>query len=246
MATATLLPNAEQQFIDENGVPYANGTVEFYVPGTLTFKNTYQDPNAVTQNTNPVILDAAGRAIIFGIGDYRQILRDANGVMIWDELTSGPLEASAVGVILPCLGSQTLQAFRDCAGISSAIATAIANVALLPGAQGVAGATGPIGPTGPAGAVGPTGPGGSGGSSGTVQCGVTNSDAGGFVNVTYTTPFTSFVVYINLQGYPQYGSAVVVGIGISSSTTTGFSAQITDQFGNVLAFTPIGWFSVGQ
>ena len=250
MATATLLPNAEQQFVDENGVPYAGGTVEFYVPGTLNFKTTWQDPNQTTQNTNPVVLDAAGRAIIFGLGDYRQILRDQNGVMIWDQLTQGFLDASAIGVILPCLGAQTLQAFRDCAGISAAIAAAIANVALLPGPQGVAGATGPIGPTGPAGAAGPTGPSGGGGGAGSdggiVKSGIVNSDAGGFVTVTYNTPFPTAVVWVNLQSYPQYNQPLVVGIGITSSTASGFTAQITDQFGNVLANTPIGWFSVGQ
>ena len=40
LTAGTLLPNGEQQFIDNNGAPLANGTVTFYVPGTTTLKNT--------------------------------------------------------------------------------------------------------------------------------------------------------------------------------------------------------------
>ena len=87
MATASLLPNGEQQFIDENGAPYAGGSVFFYIPNTLTPKNTWQDVGETILNTNPVILDAAGRAIIYGSGQYRQILKDSLGNTVWDQLT---------------------------------------------------------------------------------------------------------------------------------------------------------------
>lgn len=85
---ATLLPNGEQQFIDGDGNPYALGTVTFYVPGTTTPKNTWQDQDQVALNTNPIVLDAAGRATIWGVGSYRQILKDADGNTIWDKITS--------------------------------------------------------------------------------------------------------------------------------------------------------------
>lgn len=84
----TLLPNAKQQFFDANGVPLAGGSVYFYIPGTTTFKNTWQDASQVTLNTNPVILDSAGEAVIFGAGAYRQILFDALSNQIWDQLTA--------------------------------------------------------------------------------------------------------------------------------------------------------------
>lgn len=84
---ATLLPNGEQQFFDNNGAPLSLGTVEFYVPATSTPKNTWQDATQSTLNTNPVNLDAAGRARIYGNGQYRQVVKDALGNTIWDRLT---------------------------------------------------------------------------------------------------------------------------------------------------------------
>jgi hypothetical protein len=85
--TATLLPNAEQVFISENGAPYAGGSVYMYIPNTTSFKTTWQDSAGSVPNTNPVILDSAGRAIIYGIGQYRQILKDSDGNQVWDRLT---------------------------------------------------------------------------------------------------------------------------------------------------------------
>lgn len=85
--TAVLLPNGQQQFVDANGAPFAGGLVYMYVPGTTTTKVTWQDPNQVTPNSNPVVLNSAGRAVIYGSGQYRQVLVDVNGVTIWDQLT---------------------------------------------------------------------------------------------------------------------------------------------------------------
>lgn len=87
MAVATLLPNGEQQFCDSNGAPYAGGSVYFYIPATTTPKITWQDAGETTPNTNPVILDSAGRAIIYGSGQYRQVLFDSLGNEVWDQLT---------------------------------------------------------------------------------------------------------------------------------------------------------------
>lgn len=85
---ATLLPPPEIQFIDSNGNPVAGGTVAFYVPGTTTPKDTYQDAGQILLNTNPVTLDSAGRAIIYGSGTYRVVLKDASGNLIYDQLSA--------------------------------------------------------------------------------------------------------------------------------------------------------------
>jgi hypothetical protein len=99
VATAgTLLPPGEQTFFDSNGQPLASGCVYFYIPGTTTPKATYQDSGQAIANTNPVQLDAAGRAIIYGTGTYRQVVKAAGsnaslpcspaGTQIWDQLTA--------------------------------------------------------------------------------------------------------------------------------------------------------------
>lgn len=85
---ASLLPNGEQVFLDNNGIPLASGSVFFYIPGTTTFKTTWEDPAQTIPNANPVILDASGRAIIYGSGQYRQRVLDVNGNLIWDQLTA--------------------------------------------------------------------------------------------------------------------------------------------------------------
>jgi microcystin-dependent protein len=79
---------AAGQFIDSNGAPLAGGSVTFYVPGTTTAKDTWQDGGQTVLNTNPVTLDSLGSALIYGSGSYRQVVRDINGNIIWDQLTS--------------------------------------------------------------------------------------------------------------------------------------------------------------
>ncbi len=84
-----LLPNAQQQFTDTNGAPLGGGSVYFYDPGTTNPKGTYQDSGLTVPNTNPVVLNAAGRATIGGSGSYRQVVYDVNANLIWDGETSG-------------------------------------------------------------------------------------------------------------------------------------------------------------
>ena len=85
----SLLPNGQQTFVDANGSPLAGGSVYFYIPGTTTAKFTYQDPGLTVPNTNPIILNAAGRAIVWGVGEYREVVYDQFGTLIWDQLTYG-------------------------------------------------------------------------------------------------------------------------------------------------------------
>jgi hypothetical protein len=76
-----------QQFADANGVPYLGGTVNMWIPNTETTKPSWVDMDHVALNTDPIILDAAGRCVIWGEGIYRQVLKDINGNTIWDKLT---------------------------------------------------------------------------------------------------------------------------------------------------------------
>lgn len=106
--TATLMPNAVQQFFDNNGKPLATGTVGFYTPNTLTLKNVWSDSTESTLQTNPVPLTISGRPAqaIYGDGVYRQIVKDHNGATIWDAVTTstggsgGGAVASSQGVMV--------------------------------------------------------------------------------------------------------------------------------------------------
>lgn len=96
-----ILPPAKTQFFDDNGDPLVGGFVYFYIPNTLTPKDTYQNYAQTILNTNPVVLDDRGEAIIFGTGFYRQILKDANGVEIWDAVTlsAGGSDSSGIRTV---------------------------------------------------------------------------------------------------------------------------------------------------
>lgn len=95
---AQQLANGKQQFIDGNGNPLAGGLVAFYAPGTLTPVNTWADQGLTILNANPVTLDANGMASIWGADGtlYRQIVKDANGNQIWDEVVGLLVGAAAV------------------------------------------------------------------------------------------------------------------------------------------------------
>lgn len=110
---ASLLPLPKQQFFDSNGNPLSSGTVENLVPNTSTRKTTWTNAGATSQNANPVVLDAAGRATIYGTGSYRQIIKNAAGVTQIDAVTAAPgsstsntiyTDVQPVGTILPFAG----------------------------------------------------------------------------------------------------------------------------------------------
>jgi hypothetical protein len=86
---ALLVPNAKQQFCDQNGQPLAGGLVYHYVPGTTTPANTWLDPGLTVLNTNPIQLDQAGRCQIWAAPGtlLRQVVTNLNGAAVWDQIT---------------------------------------------------------------------------------------------------------------------------------------------------------------
>lgn len=93
--TALPLPNARTQFIDADGAPLVGGQVFTYIPGTMTGKTTWQDTDQTILNTNPIVLDDLGSAAIWAVGAIRQIVYDALGNLIWDQVTSNVLDRVA-------------------------------------------------------------------------------------------------------------------------------------------------------
>ena len=84
----SLLPFPELQFFDGNGVPLAGGTVQTLIPGSFTPKQTWQDSLQIAANPSVITLDGAGRAIIYGEGIYRFIVKDQYGNLQYDQITS--------------------------------------------------------------------------------------------------------------------------------------------------------------
>lgn len=85
MANRFYSPN--QQFADNTGLPYAGGSLAFYASGTSTPLATYSDSALTIANTNPVVLDSAGRAgnIFLQNLAYKVVLSDVNSNPIWTD-----------------------------------------------------------------------------------------------------------------------------------------------------------------
>ena len=65
MPTTQLSPAIKAQYFDTNGLPLAFGQIYTYTGGTSTPQSTYTDATGTATNTNPIILDASGRANIW-------------------------------------------------------------------------------------------------------------------------------------------------------------------------------------
>lgn len=85
-----LIQEPVQSYEDGSGKPLSGGKLFTYAEGTLTPKATYQDSAGTIPNTNPIILNARGEAVVYGSGKYRMILQDSAGATIWDHNTQDP------------------------------------------------------------------------------------------------------------------------------------------------------------
>ena len=99
---ATISPVPFLQFIDANGNPLSGGKLYTYVAGTTTPLATYTTYAGNIANTNPVILDSAGRASVWlGAGSYKFVLKDSSDVLIYttDNIVNaglGPMQPAVV------------------------------------------------------------------------------------------------------------------------------------------------------
>lgn len=110
---ATVLAQGKQYYETAAGIPLVGGKVFTYDAGTNNPRQTFSDAAGVTLNPNPVILDARGEAVIFWQGNYKVVLQDSLGNLIW----------TVDGVATP-----------EASGASAALAALLASTALAAGA----------------------------------------------------------------------------------------------------------------
>lgn len=83
----SVVPWLPQQFCDAEGHPLVGGKLYSYEAGTDTPRPTFTDVDLSVPQTNPVILDAAGRPeegpIYVQPGGYKFVLHDVNDVPVW-------------------------------------------------------------------------------------------------------------------------------------------------------------------
>jgi len=97
------LAGAGQQFLDNSGNPLTGGLLYTYAAGTTTPETTYTTALGTTSNSNPIVLDAAGRleseVWLTGEVAYKFILRTSAGALLgtYDDIY-GINDVSATGV----------------------------------------------------------------------------------------------------------------------------------------------------
>lgn len=106
----TFLHSARLQSFDNTGRLLNGGKIRTYALGTTTPKVTYSDINGNSPNTNPVILDSVGSAVIYLNGSYTLWLYDENDVQIGppvdilgnvtDYITSGGAGSFADNIVI--------------------------------------------------------------------------------------------------------------------------------------------------
>ncbi len=152
--TAVLLTPPVLQFFDNNGDPLAGGLLYSYVAGTAygTPKATYTDSTAGTPNSNPVVLDSAGRAPIWISGSYGIVLKTSAGVTVWSadnitSFTSGAVSAtfSDNSFTIQDDGDVTKQLMFQLSGLGTGVTSVLSvpnksgTMALLSDLSGIAG-----------------------------------------------------------------------------------------------------------
>jgi hypothetical protein len=113
---ASLSPPPKLQFFGSDGLPLVGGKLYTYAAGTTTPLATYTDSTGVTQNTNPVILDATGQAGVWlpDTTTYKYVLKTSADVTLYTvDYVSVPLTTNsfasppAIGSSVPNAGTFT-------------------------------------------------------------------------------------------------------------------------------------------
>lgn len=130
------------QFLDSSGNPLAGGYLCSYVTGSSTPLATYTDSTGGTSNSNPVQLDAGGRANIWlGASTYRLVLYDSTG----SACTGSPIwSVDGVQSSIRDILATSVNKVQKCDQFAGATAGAkiIACIAALPSTGGTADARG--------------------------------------------------------------------------------------------------------
>jgi hypothetical protein len=102
------------QFFDNAGNPLSGGKVFTYAAGTLTPLASYTDRGGGTPNSNPVVLDSAGRADIWLSTNvaYKLIVKDSTEATTYDSVDdyyagADPSQLVAAGIVPATGGTYT-------------------------------------------------------------------------------------------------------------------------------------------
>jgi len=128
---ARLSPYIFSQEFDNNGNPLSGGLIYTYEAGTTTPKVTYSDSDGTIANSNPIVLDSAGRYVAWlASGAYKFVLKTSAGVTIEtkDNIAGDTSNAFGSSVVSISGNLSITSAYRN----NVIVATAAATLSLLP------------------------------------------------------------------------------------------------------------------
>jgi len=118
---ATLAPFFAPQFFNDSGEFAAGYKLYTYDSGTTTPKVTYSDQAGTIPNTNPIVLDAAGKCSLWlGTGEYTLALKTPADALVdsWDDV--GGVPAATADEFLPLAGGETMTGLFELSGNATA------------------------------------------------------------------------------------------------------------------------------
>ena len=117
--TAGIAESPKKQFLSTLGLPLIGGKVYTYLAGTTTPVKTYQDQDLMTENTNPIILDARGECLLWlssALGyEYKLQVNTALNTAIYtvDNVTAGNFAAEILQAALAASGGSDMIGFEQ-------------------------------------------------------------------------------------------------------------------------------------
>jgi hypothetical protein len=113
-STGTLIPSVSGQYFDNSGNVCSGCLLYSYTAGTTTPLSTYSDSGLSVANTNPIVLNSAGRNPAGGVyltaASYKVILKTGAGATLWtqDNIAAIPYTTIASSFNSVCDGRLTL------------------------------------------------------------------------------------------------------------------------------------------
>lgn len=123
-----------QQFYDNNGDPLSGGFVYTYEAGTTTPRPTYTNQGGGTPCTNPIVLDAAGRAEFWldNSAAYKYVVQSSAGVTIKTVDNVQPFSTASGLAVLGNISANTIVG-NNTGGSTTPIALTVAQVQAMLG-----------------------------------------------------------------------------------------------------------------
>jgi len=241
MASFRIL-NQAPQYLLLDGTVNAGGKLFFFETDLTTPKDTWSDEAMTTLNSNPVVMDSAGRTLtdVWGDGEYGVVMTDADEVTIWtrnnvkaDAGAGTSIPAVLIGVFLSIVGAlllwQEIVLLPDLTGTSGNILWSDGAIPFW--------APPPEIPEPPAPLIAVTATtvslddGGTAPNKMLIQSGTATAPASGnevsSVAVVFGTPFGTAPTFVGLQvnGITTASGVALVAHSTTSISTTGFTAN---------------------